>query len=64
MEKVFKKFDSFADADHAEDEYYARLSPNERVQILLDLVAQYGTLFDGTPERFERVFRVIPLNEH
>lgn len=63
MEKVYQKFDSLADADRADDEYYASLSPNERVEILLELVAQYGTLFDATSERFERVFKITPLEE-
>ncbi len=63
MEKIYKKFSSFAEADQADDAYYASLTPNERVDILLELIARYGMVFDGSPERFERVFKVTSLEE-
>jgi len=61
MEKVWKKYNSFEEADRAEDEYYSSLSPDQRVAILLELVARYGKLFGGTSAGFERIFRVARL---
>jgi len=63
MEKKWERFESFADAQKAEDAYYSSLSPNERVEILLDLVARYGEMYGGSTERFERVFRVAHIKE-
>jgi hypothetical protein len=63
MDKIGEKFASLSDADRAEDEYYKSLTPNERVDILLQLIAQYGHLFDGTSEGFVRVFKLTSLEE-
>lgn len=63
MKRIGKKFNSLQEADRAEDEYYQNLSPNRRVEILLELIAQHGSLFDESTEGFERVFRVVPLSE-
>jgi hypothetical protein len=63
MEKIGKQFSSFAEAEQAEDYYYKSLTPDQRVNLLLELVAQHSNLFNGTSERFERVFRVAPLQE-
>ena len=63
MERFGQKFNSLEEADLAEDQYYKSLSPNERVDLLLELVAQYRIAFNGTAERFERVFRLTSLEE-
>ena len=63
MEKVAQVFQSPEEADRTEDEYYKNLSPNERVDLLLQLVNQYQTAFDGSSKGFERVFRVTTLEE-
>lgn len=64
MEKLpGQKFSSFEAADRAEDEYYKSLSPNERVEILLTIIAQHKSQADGSSDRFERVFRVAALSE-
>lgn len=57
MEKVVRKFASFAEADEADLEYYRRLSGNERLQILLEL------LMPENPDEavIERSARVYPL---
>ena len=39
MEKVIQVFRSFEDADEADEAYYAGLTPRERVDILLDIIA-------------------------
>jgi len=62
MERVAQIFTSFADADLADEEYYAALTPAERVEILLALVELYRSSFGEAAERFERVCRVAELD--
>ena len=63
MDKVLQVFHSFDDADHADEAYYADLTPQERVDILLDLVASYRESLGEAAARFERVYRVIELSK-
>jgi hypothetical protein len=60
MEKVVRKFHSFDEADHADDEYYRTLSGNEKLQILIELI------MPESPDAavIERSARVHPLTEH
>ncbi len=62
MDKVIQVFHSFADAERADEEYYAKLSPQERVDVLLDMVARYRESFGEAGERLERVYRVAQLS--
>lgn len=63
MEKVLKVFSSFEEADQADDEYYASLSPQERVDLLLDLLAAYRESLGEAGQRLERVYRIVELSE-
>ena len=54
---------SFSSFEEADDEYYASLTPQERVDILLDMIAAYRESLGETGERLERVYRVIELSE-
>ena len=63
MEKVLKVFGSFEEADQADDEYYASLTPQQRVDILLDMIAAHRESLGETEQRLERVYRVIELSE-
>ena len=63
VERVVRRFDSFEDAEQAEAEYYAGLSPTERLEILLDLIARYRESLGEAAERFERVHRIIELSQ-
>ena len=63
MEKVLKVFSSLEEADRADDEYYASLSPQQRVDVLLDLIACYRESLGETSQRLERVCRVVELSE-
>ena len=63
MEKVVKVFNTFEGADRADDEYYASLTPQERVDLLLDMISAYRESLGETGQRFERVYRVIELSE-
>ena len=51
------------EADKADRAYYQSLTPQERIDILLQLVARHAVNEDGTPKRFERVYRVAKLGE-
>jgi hypothetical protein len=63
MDDVVRVFSSWNEADEADAEYYASLTPTERVDILLELVAQYRSSLGPAGERFERVCRVVDLSE-
>jgi hypothetical protein len=60
MEKTIQVFHSFAEAEKANNDYYRSLSPARRVEILLELRAQWQ---DRKPneasEGFKRVYRII-----
>jgi uncharacterized protein YdeI (YjbR/CyaY-like superfamily) len=61
MEKAARVFHSFAEADQAEKEYYRSLTPEQRLEILFDLVKTQQP--DEVEPRLERVYRVIKLQE-
>jgi hypothetical protein len=55
VEKTAKKFRSFGEADKADRDFYKKLSGNERLQILVEL------LNHGAEQRLERVSRITQL---
>ena len=55
MEKTAKKFRSFAEADKADRDFYKKLTGNERLRILVEL------LNHGPEQRLERVSRITEL---
>lgn len=61
MGKDLQVFHSFDEADQADEEFYAGLTPQERVDILLELVAAHKESQCEAAERFERVYRVTEL---
>jgi len=63
MKRVAQVFHGFPDAERADEEYYALLSPRERVDILLELIERYRSSLGQAAERFERVHRFTQLNE-
>jgi len=58
MNCTVRKFDSFEAADKADREYYRSLKPEQRVEILLELVESYT---NASAKGFERVYRVGKL---
>jgi hypothetical protein len=62
MDKVVAVFSSFEEAERAEDAHYASMSPAERIDILLDLIARYRESLGETAEGFARVHRVTELS--
>ena len=63
MDRTIRRFSSFREADSAEDEYYASLTPQERLDILLDLIEMTGSDRNETSEGLERVYRVVELSQ-
>jgi hypothetical protein len=63
VNKAVRVFESHADADRADREFYASLSPAERLDILLDLVATYQESVGEAAKGFERVHRIIELSQ-
>jgi hypothetical protein len=57
MERVVRKFTSFQEADEATYAYYRSLTPEQRLQLLLDLIMPE----DPNEARIERVAKVYPL---
>ena len=53
MKKTARKFRSFSEAEKADRDFYKKLSGNERLQILVEL------LNHGPEQRLERVSRII-----
>jgi hypothetical protein len=60
MQRVVRIFDTFEDADRADRDYYASLTPQQRLEILLDLIQTHSD--DGENQQgFARVHRVVEL---
>ena len=57
METVFRKFNSFAEADAAEHETYMRMTPQQRIQIVLELQKMWYP--NATEQRLARVYRIV-----
>jgi hypothetical protein len=55
-------FSSFEDAERADDEYYASLTPAERLDVLLGLISAYREAQGEAATRLERVYRVTHLS--
>ncbi len=62
VKKTAHKFTSFESADAAEIVRYRNMTPQERVDLLLELVAQSQSS-DETEHRLERVYRIVDLSE-
>jgi hypothetical protein len=61
IEPVVAKFRTFDDADAATREYYQRLSPAERLEILFQLRAMAHGDSDVPSQRLARVCRIAQL---
>lgn len=62
LEKTIQRFASFAEADRADASYYRALTPQQRLDLLLELVRQ-GLPDNETGRRLERVYRIVKLAE-
>lgn len=63
MDKVVQQFASFDEADLAEHEAYAAMTPQQRLDVLLDLIAGYREALGEAASRFERVHRIVELSQ-
>jgi len=61
MEPVVAKFRSFAEAEEATREYYSKLSPAERLEILFQLRTLVRKEGDAPSGRLAGVYRVTQL---
>ena len=61
MEAVVAKFRTFREAEEATREYYRRLSPAERLEILFQLRTIAHKEVDATSARLARVYRIAQL---
>jgi hypothetical protein len=59
MDKVVRKFGSFAEAEKADREYYRSLTGQQRLDLLLELIASTQDTEDEAAKGFERVYRII-----
>ena len=62
MDLTIRRFNSLSDADSAEAEYYASLTPEERLNILFELIEMHRRSQDEDSEGFERIYRVDELS--
>lgn len=58
--QIFRNFDDAAEADH---QFYADLTPEERLDILLELVERHRSTLGEAAGRFERVHRIVELSQ-
>ena len=62
MDTRIRRFETLADADSADVEYYASLTPEERLNLQFELIEIYRISQGENSERFERVYRVDELS--
>lgn len=63
MERVVRIFRSFEEADLADDEDYADLTPQARLNVLLELIERHRSALGEAADRFERVHRIVELSQ-
>jgi hypothetical protein len=61
VEKIVRVFGSFAEADEADARFDAAMSPNERLQVLIELRDLRHP--DAAEQRLTRVCRIIKLEQ-
>ena len=58
QEEQVRVFNSFKDADDADRAFYRSLTPEQRLDILLQLIAQHGPV-----KRLERVYKIVKFEQ-
>ncbi len=61
VERVWRRFEGHEEARRANLDYYRRLSPQQRLDILLELMSAFRKEEDASSERLERVCRISQL---
>ncbi len=63
MKKAFSVYTSFEESERADRDYYRSLTPEQRLDILLELVDRWRQgLPNESANRLERVYRVVELS--
>jgi hypothetical protein len=62
MDIVAQKFNSFVESERADREYYRSLTPQQRLDILLDLMAKAYP--EAVSQPLERVYRIVKLHKN
>jgi len=63
MEKVIKVSRSFEECDRADIAYYHSLSPEQRLEILLEMNSRWPVRsLDEASGRLERVYRIVKFS--
>ena len=60
-DRSIRVLDSLDESDQADSAYYHSLTPEQRVDILLDLIARYSEAQGEASKRLARVHRVVEL---
>lgn len=63
MRTDLQQFSGFDAAEKAEREYYAALTPQERLDLLLELIRRHQESLGEAAKGFERVYRVVELSQ-
>ncbi|MBI1897536.1 MAG: hypothetical protein HYZ57_15865 [Acidobacteria bacterium] len=63
IEPVIRKFSSFEEAEQADREYYRSLTPERRLEILLELMESARQNANAPGEGLARVYRIVKLGE-
>ena len=63
MERRIAVFRGFDEAERADEEYYAALTPQQCVDLLLELIAAHTEELGGAAEGLARVHRVVELSQ-
>jgi hypothetical protein len=58
VEKLVRRFSSFEEAEKADRDYYLSLTPAQRNEILLELLAM-GDQADASERRLAPVYRIV-----
>ena len=61
MEKVARIFRSFAEAEKSDAEYYRSFTPEQRLEMLFDMIQTYQA--HESEQRLKRVCRIVKLQE-
>ena len=62
MERTVAKFPSYREASEATLAYYRSLTPQQRLDILFELIDSSRKQGDAASERLERVYRISKLS--
>jgi hypothetical protein len=55
-------FEAFEAAEQGDDEFYAHLEPEARLDLLLELVDRHRSALGEAASRFERVHSIVELS--